>query len=419
MAEISMNEAVLFLQMESVEGVLEDAYVPSDAVVIKDFSAEPVTGNRKERNLVRPYFGANPGVLTGAHGTMKFATEAAGAGVAALDAGEAPAFGKLLRAGGYAQTILAPAATIAASPPTPSGAPTGTFTYAAGDPYQGVVNRLVTLTCTLGGASGVAVFDVTAPAIKHLAAYSSIGQVMTDATPFALAGGATITPTVGTDFVAGDIFTIQLTSPGSFYVPVSNTFESASAAFHYGVNRHEYLGLRGNPQLSITADDYFNFTFDTMAKIGTRSHTALPDVDFSLFQTPLVVSDDNTPWVSLNGIEIVMRSMTPNTGQNLTWRSLVGRQAAKITDRSMQGQFVFEALDLDDADFFASLQDGDILPFSLIHGLTRGQIVDIDMPRLQLTSLTYQDEDGTAMIGGNYVALPSDAGNDEVTIGIK
>jgi len=101
------------------------------------------------------------------------------------------------------------------------------------------------------------------------------------------------------------------------------------------------------------------------------------------------------------------------------WRSLVGRSAAKITDRSMSGSMVFEALDVDDIDYFQNLADSTVLPFRLIHGLVRGEIVELTMNRLELTGIQYQDEEGTAMFSVNWVALPSDAGNDEFLLGIK
>lgn len=417
--EISMNTAVLFSQMESVEGEVAGAWAAAHAILIKNMTANPLTGNRVERDLVRPYFGANPGGMAAQHMTLQFATEAAGAGEAALDAGDAPAFGLLLRQAGMAEVTRAPATTIAASPPTEVDTPDGSFTYAAGDPYEGIVDRLVTLTCTTGGGSGVAEFTVAAPAVAHIAAYNQTGVVMTDATPFALPGGATITPTVGDAFTMGDVFTIQLRAPGTFYNPVSTGFESGSAFFQYGPNRHLALGMRGNVTLNLQADQYCDLQFDMMAKVGARSSEALPAVDFSGFQDPLIVSDDNTPFASLGGIEVVLRSFNLNVGQNTTFRSLVGRSAAKITGRSASGSIVFEAQDVDDIDYFNSLRDGDYLPFRVIHGLARGQVVDVASSRLQLTGLQYQDEDGTAMFNANIVAVPTDAGNDELTIGIK
>lgn len=417
--EISMNTAVLFNQLEETENVTPEAWAAAHAVKVKEFSAQPVTGNRITREFIRPFYGARPSRLVGRHGVMQFTAEAHGAGEAALDAGTAPVFGRLLRQAGHAEVIRAPAATIAASPPAGVGGPTGTFTYAAADPYEGIVDRLVTLTCTTPGASGVAAFTVAAPAVAHIAAYNQTGVVMTDATPFALPGGATITPTVGTDFEAADVFTIQLRAPGTFYNPISTGFESGSWFFQYGPNRHLYTGGRGNVQFTAGVDGYFDMAFNFMAKIGARSSEAIPTVDFSAFRDPDPIGDDSTPFVSLGGYEIDFKSIAPNVGQNVIWRHLVGRQGAKITDRSGSAQLVFAALDLDDVDFFTNLEDGTVLDFRLIHGLTRGEIVDYSAPRLELSDIQYQDDEGEAMFSCNATPLPSDTGNDEYSLGIK
>jgi|GEM_PF-493563 len=417
--EISMNTAVLFNQLEETENVTPEAWASAQAVRVKDFSAQPVTGNRITREFIRPFFGARPSRLVGRHGVMQFTAEAHGAGETALDAGTAPVFGRLLRQAGLAEVIRAPAATIAASPPTGVDTPDGSFTYVAADPHEGIVDRLVTLTCTTGGGSATAEFTVAAPAMAHVAAYNQTGVIMTDATALALPGGATITPTVAGPFTIGDAFTIQLRAPGSFYSPVSTGFESGSWYYQYGPNRHLHTGGRGNVQFNIGVDGYFDMAFNFMAKIGARSSEAIPTVDFSAFRDPDPIGDDYTPFVSLGGIEIDFKSIGPNVGQNLIWRHLVGRQGAKITDRGTSGQLVFAALDLNDVDYFDNLEDGTVLDFRLIHGLTRGEIVDYAMPRLELSDIQYQDDEGEAMFSCNWNALPSDAGNDEFLLGIK
>lgn len=419
MTEISMNTAVLFAQMESVYNTSPGAMSATDAVLIKNLTAVPLTGTRVERELVRPYFGANPGKLAAQHGTMQFTAEAAGAGVTALDAGTAPAFGKLLRMAGLDETLRAAAATIAASPPTEVDTPDGSFTYVAADPYTGTVDRLVTLTCTTGGGSGVAAFTVAAPAVAHIAAYNATGVVMTDATPFALPGSATITPTVGDAFTIGDEFTIQLRAPAAIYTPLSTGFESGETFFQYGPNKHPLLGVRGNVTLNAAADAYFDMQFDMMGLPGTfTGNEALPTVDFSAFQDPLLLSNDDSPYVALGGFECNLRSFNVNVGQNTAIRSLVGSKKARIGGRSASGSIVLEAPDLDTKDYFASLASGAYNTFELIHGTARGATVHLTA-RLQLTGVRYQDEDGVAMLAADIVAVPSDAGNDELTLAIR
>ena len=417
--EIYMDEAVLFAQLEDTYGELPDAFAATDAILVKALTLVPLTGDRIERDLVRPTFGANPGALTRKRGTMQFTAEAAGAGVTALDAGTAPAYGKLLRMADMAEVIRAPAATIAASPPTGVSAPTGTFTYVAADPYEGVLDRLVTLECTTGGGSGVAVFTVTAPATRHLAAYSVTGLTMTDATPFALPGGATITPTVGTEFEVGDSYTIQLRAAGSFYTPVTRGQDSCHMFGQIGPNRHIFGGVKSGLTLNATADGWFDLVFDAMGLVGARSSETTPAVDFSAFQEPIVVENANTPWASLGAFEIALRSISLNAGNGVARRSLVGQDKVVISSRASTGTIVFEALDLDTVDFFENVETSVTLPVELIHGLTRGSTLHLSADRCELTDISVQEEEGVMMCSASISALPSDAGDDEFTFAVK
>ena len=157
---------------------------------------------------------------------------------------------------------------------------------------------------------------------------------------------------------------------------------------------------------------------EAMGLPGARSSESIPAVDFSAFRDPLIVSDVNTPFVELGGEEVVLRSLTLNIGQQVSLRSLVGRKAVRIGDRTSSGTIVFEAPDLATKDYFDDMEDGTVLQLELIHGLTRGETVHL-VTRLELTSLTYQDEDGIAMFSANISALPSDAGNDEFLLMAK
>ena len=219
-------------------------------------------------------------------------------------------------------------------------------------------------------------------------------------------------------FDPGDVFTIELRAPMAAYSPVSTAFESGHMFAQIGPNRHVYPGQRGNCTLNIEADNYFDLQFEMMGLPGARSSESIPAVDFSAFRDPLIVSDVNTPFVELGGEEVVLRSLTLNIGQQVSLRSLVGRKAVRIGDRTSSGTIVFEAPDLATKDYFDDMEDGTVLQLELIHGLTRGETVHL-VTRLELTSLTYQDEDGIAMFSANISALPSDAGNDEFLLMAK
>jgi len=420
---LNWRERVLLLQHEDTYGELPSPWASAHAVLAKDLQITPLAGDRINRDLVRPFLGAQESAMVNKRVEASFRLDAVAAGVTALDAGTAPPHSALTRAAGLAETIVGPDATIQASPPTPDpdNAPTGSFTYTAGDPYQGVLDRTVTLECTAPGASGVAEFTVSAPATRHLTAHNETGVVMTDAQPFPLPGGATIEPTVGTDFAVGDTFTIDLTAPGTFYMPVSNNFDSAHAFVQLDRNRHPMAGLRSNFGFNLEANNYLDFIYNVVALFGEPTSEGPQSVDFSAFQDPIPVEDVSTPWFAIDGIEFPLRSWSVDLGQSVNKRSLVGQNTVEITDRQSNSNSVtIEAPDVATKNFFADIAANNAtVAVEVIHGLNRGETVHLSAPRAELANPRYSEEQGVAMLQLDMNLLPTDAGNDELKIGIK
>lgn len=421
MAPLRFNKRVLVAQLESTYGQDPGAAAAADALLAKNVELTPIDGDQLSDETVRPYFGAYEAYLVNQRVPMRFRIDAVNVGATKLDAGEAPAHSVVTRAGGMAETIVAPGATIQASPPTADGSPTGSFTYTAGDPYEGVLDRTVTLECTTAGGSGVAEFTVSAPATKHLSAYDQTGVVMTDGSDFPLPGGATIQPTVGTDFAVGDTFTVQLTAPGTFYTPVSGDFDSASLFMQLDRNRHPARGFRCELGLVCEANNFLGLTYDGIGLFADPSSETPFNVDYSAFENPVPVTDANTPYVAIDGTEYKLRSLELALGQQVEKRSLVGQESVEITDRQGgNSQVTIEAPDVATANFFKKIAENNaVVPVELIHGTARGATVHVEAKRAQLTQPSYSEEQGIAMLQMSLRLLPSDSGNDEITIGFK
>jgi len=73
----------------------------ANAIQFNDVTVNPMAGGEVSRDLLLPYFGHQGVILTGTHATLQGSVELAGAGVA----GDAPAWGVLLRACGMDEVI--------------------------------------------------------------------------------------------------------------------------------------------------------------------------------------------------------------------------------------------------------------------------------------------------------------------------
>jgi len=99
---IKFREKTLLAGIESVYGTTE-ALEGTNAILAKDVEFLPLEANAIERGLIKPYLGAESKIITGEHISISFKVELQGSGTA----GTAPAFGPLLRAAGFAETITA------------------------------------------------------------------------------------------------------------------------------------------------------------------------------------------------------------------------------------------------------------------------------------------------------------------------
>jgi len=90
----------ILAKIESTYGT-DPTPVAGDAVLTKNLQINPQQGNRVNRDLDRSTIGNDPEIATSRYTTISFDVELAGAGAA----GTAPAYGSLLRACGFSETI--------------------------------------------------------------------------------------------------------------------------------------------------------------------------------------------------------------------------------------------------------------------------------------------------------------------------
>lgn len=96
------NTAIL-AKIESPYGADATPVGATDALLVSDLSINPLNAQNVDRNNIRPYFGASEQLVGTSFVECGFSVELVGSGTA----GTAPAWGKLLRACGFAETITA------------------------------------------------------------------------------------------------------------------------------------------------------------------------------------------------------------------------------------------------------------------------------------------------------------------------
>ena len=206
---------------------------------------------------------------------------------------------------------------------------------------------------------------------------------------------------------------VETITPGTQvdYTPVSGSEDSATLYHFLDGTRQQGLGARGDFTIELIGKRLARIRFELQALYVAPTAVALPTPTVSNFRDALVVSQANTPTATLNGQNVVLRSFNYAHGNQIAIRDLPNRKGLVIGGRTPRASVTIEAPDALSPDFFAQI--GNQVAFSVTHGITAGNIVTIDLARVQPLNPRYSNEDGVALLSLDLNPVPSSAGNDE------
>jgi len=373
------------------EGTYMTDAVPTgaaNAILISNLQVTPQEANLVSRDLIRPFFGNFTQVPAAISAKVTFDVELAGAGTA----GTAPAWGALMRGCAFSETLLA--ADLSGS--AQAGAASTITLAAAGssavdDAYKGMY--IILTSGTGSGQTGI------------IAAYNGTTKVATMmvnwTTPPAAATGYTV-------------------KANAIYRPITDALEGLSIYFNVDGVLHKFIGSRGNVSIKVPLWGIPKLSFTFTGTYTTPTDTAMPTAVFTSWQQPLTVNNTNTSGLVLAGYAgAIMSDFNLDMGNQVTYRSLVGgTQSVLITDRKAQGDITVEATTVAAKDWWTASQNAVLSGFTLAHGTTAGNIVQLSAPQLQIVKPTYEDKDGVAMLKASLYAVPLTQ-NDEVWISAR
>lgn len=379
------RKRTLLAKIESSYGVDPTPTGAANAVLVSNLNVTPMSTELVDRDLIRPFLGNSEQLHAAIYAMAEFECEVAGSGTA----GTAPAWGPLMRACGFSQTVLGTAHSGTA---TAGGASTITLAVAASasdDAYNGM-----TIRTTGGTGSGQS---------RVINDYVGSTKVATVSEAWTTPPDATTTYSIDAQVV---------------YQPVSDLFESVTMYFNIDGVLHKMLGARGTYSVELANKGRPVFKFRFTGIYVAVADAAAPAVVFTAWKTPLPVNNVNTGSLRVHGFTAgVMSALTVDVANQIVHRSLVGgSEAVLLTDRKAAGRITLEATTVAAKDWWTSVRNAVTGAFSVTHGTTAGNKVKFDAPALQLTEPTYEDLDGVAMLAMGARFVPGAAGNDELVI---
>jgi|ERR1051326_3327943 hypothetical protein len=202
------------------------------------------------------------------------------------------------------------------------------------------------------------------------------------------------------------------------YAPVSASQESITGYADESGALHKLTGARGNVSWLFPKDDIAQLQFDLCGRWNAPSAVALPSLTLTGFIDPLAINKVNTPTFTMDGFAAVLESLTVNLGNKVVPRDRPNAATVRLTDRMATGSVTFEDPGIGTKDFFALVYGQTQFVMQLIHGTVAGNIIQLDMPKVQMLSPSYVNIDGVRHIQAQ-LKFNRNAGDDELKFTVK
>mgnify|MGYP000866169387 FL=1 len=358
----------------------------TDAVLVRNLEITPIEADTVSRELIRPYLGNSQQILSQARVLITFEVELAGSGTS----GTASRVDSLLRACGLAATTTAADVTGTAQAGSAGSITLESGSSATDDYYSGMV---ITLTGGTGDGSKGVITDYNGT--------SKVATVQASTTAFEPDGTST--------------YSIEANVR---YRPVSTGFESATIYFNNDGILHKATGCRGTFTMNCEVGQIPTLAFTMTGIYNAPTDTSAPTTTYSDQATPLIFKAGSTSAVSVLGYaDCCLMSVNLDIANEIIYRELVGcTKQVLITNRAPAGEVMIEAPTIAAKDYFSIANTDTTGILTFLHGTTAGNQVTMLAPIVDITNPTYSDSDGIQMLSLPYVAIPSSAGNDELTL---
>lgn len=201
------------------------------------------------------------------------------------------------------------------------------------------------------------------------------------------------------------------------YAPVSAAFSSATIYFNNDGILHKATGCRGSFTLNAEVGQIPTIDFTMIGVYNAPTDTAAPAVTYSAQASPLVFRQGNTSAFQFFSYAGCLQSVSFDMANETVYRELVGcTKEVLITNRAPSGTVMIEAVALATKDYFNIAQTETTGNLTFLHGTTAGNRVTLTASQCDISNPSYSDQDGIQMLNIPYVAVPTTAGNDEISL---
>jgi hypothetical protein len=209
----------------------------------------------------------------------------------------------------------------------------------------------------------------------------------------------------------------QTLTPGvsAAYAPVSSGAPGLTAYYNLDGVRHIALGARSTVSLDFMKQRKPKLKFSMTGLLGSITDQAMPAPTFVNFQNAQKTSKATMPTFQIHGFTPAAESFSLDLGNVVNPRLLMNAESIELTDRKVMGSAVIEADSIAAKDWFSIARARTRGAFSLTHGTTAGNIIELTGSAVELGRPVQGQTDGRATYTIPLYFCPTN-GNDEVNI---
>jgi len=206
-------------------------------------------------------------------------------------------------------------------------------------------------------------------------------------------------------------------STSATYAPVSSSFQSCTIYYHQDGIRHKVTGCRGTFEITGEVGQIPVIAFTMTGIYNAPTDETLPTPTYANQATPLIFKQGNTTNFTAFSYSGCLQSYNFSIANDVIYRELVGcTKEIMITNRAPSGTIMIEAPTIAAKDFFTIASGTSTGSITLQHGTTAGNICTMTTAQSDLGNLSYSDQDGIQMLEIPFIAVPTNSGNDELSI---
>ena len=203
------------------------------------------------------------------------------------------------------------------------------------------------------------------------------------------------------------------------YDPITTGISSSSIYYYESGVLHKILGALGNVSFELKAGDVPMMHFRFIGLHVAFADATLITPTLTSFQIPVAANKVNTTPFTLHTFAGIFSDITLDVGNDIQYFNKPNFEGVRFVNRMSKGHITLEKDLVASKDWGSIIKAGTTGALTVTHNTVAGNIGKLDVGQAQLTNYTESVDRGIKLVGMDFEARPTSAGNNEFKFTVK